>query len=91
MPHRCRLLQCPPIKPLLRRRTDKATTETLSVKPSSIMHSSANVPTTVDSVDLKQYAGTWYEVGLIADVFFSAIVPVMSLLITPKKQMAQEL
>ena len=49
--------------------TDKATTETLSVKPSSIMHSSANVPTTVDSVDLKQYAGTWYEIGRLPMYF----------------------
>ncbi len=45
------------------------TTETLSVKPSSIIYKSANTPTTVDSVDLKKYAGTWYEIGRLPMYF----------------------
>ena len=50
--------------------TDKTTTETLSVKPSAIIHNkSANTPTTVDSVDLKKYAGTWYEIGRLPMYF----------------------
>lgn len=48
---------------------DKTTTATLSVKPSSIIHKSAPVPTTVDSVDLEQYAGTWYELGRLPMYF----------------------
>lgn len=32
---------------------DRTTTETLSIKPSAIIHKSASTPTTVDSVDLK--------------------------------------
>lgn len=46
-----------------------ATTETLSIKPSAIMHKSANTPTTVDSVDLQKYAGTWYEIGRLPMYF----------------------
>lgn len=49
--------------------TDKTTTQTLSVKPSDIIYKSANTPTTVDSVDLKQYAGTWYEIGRLPMYF----------------------
>ncbi|WP_201548319.1 lipocalin family protein [Psychrobacter fjordensis] len=48
---------------------DKTTTETLSIEPSAIIHKSANTPTTVDSVDLKQYAGTWYEIGRLPMYF----------------------
>ncbi|WP_296245121.1 MULTISPECIES: lipocalin family protein [unclassified Psychrobacter] len=49
--------------------TDKTTTETLSIKPSAIIHKSAKTPTTVDSVDLKKYAGTWYEIGRLPMYF----------------------
>lgn len=49
--------------------TDRTTTETLSVKPSAIIHKSASTPTTVDSVDLKKYAGTWYEIGRLPMYF----------------------
>lgn len=49
--------------------TDKTTTETLSIKPSAIIHKSASTPTTVDSVDLKKYAGTWYEIGRLPMYF----------------------
>lgn len=49
--------------------TDKTSTETLSIKPSAIIHKSASVPTTVDSVDLKKYAGTWYEIGRLPMYF----------------------
>ncbi|MGO1375521.1 lipocalin family protein [Psychrobacter sp. AOP7-D1-15] len=47
----------------------KTTTETLAIEPSAIIHKSANTPTTVDSVDLKQYAGTWYEIGRLPMYF----------------------
>ncbi|AAZ19354.1 hypothetical protein Psyc_1506 [Psychrobacter arcticus 273-4] len=46
-----------------------ATTEMLAVKPSSIIHKSASTPTTLDSVDLKKYAGTWYEIGRLPMYF----------------------
>jgi len=49
--------------------TDKTTTATLAIKPSSIIHKSASKPTTVDSVDLEQYAGTWYEIGRLPMYF----------------------
>ncbi|GAF58402.1 outer membrane lipoprotein [Psychrobacter sp. JCM 18902] len=48
---------------------DRTTTETLSIKPSAIIHKSASTPTTVDSVDLKKYAGTWYEIGRLPMYF----------------------
>lgn len=46
-----------------------ATTKMLAVNPNSIMHKSASTPTTVDSVDLKKYAGTWYEIGRLPMYF----------------------
>lgn len=49
--------------------TDKSSTQTLSIKPNAIIHKSASVPTTVDSVDLKKYAGTWYEIGRLPMYF----------------------
>lgn len=49
--------------------TDKTSTETLAIKPSAIIHKSASVPTTVDSADLKKYAGTWYEIGRLPMYF----------------------
>ena len=49
--------------------TDKTSIETLSIKPNAIIHKSASVPTTVDSVDLKKYAGTWYEIGRLPMYF----------------------
>ncbi|WP_201553593.1 lipocalin family protein [Psychrobacter immobilis] len=49
--------------------TDRTTTETLSIKPSAIIHKSASTPTTVDSVDLKKYTGTWYEIGRLPMYF----------------------
>ncbi|MDE4454740.1 lipocalin family protein [Psychrobacter sp. DAB_AL62B] len=48
---------------------DNTSLETLAIKPSSIIHKSANTPTTVDSVDLKKYAGTWYEIGRLPMYF----------------------
>ena len=41
----------------------------IAIKPSAIIHKSASVPTTVDSVDLKAYAGTWYEIGRLPMYF----------------------
>ena len=49
--------------------TTKTSTELLDVKPSNIIHKSASSPTTVDSVDLKKYAGTWYEIGRLPMYF----------------------
>ena len=49
--------------------SSKTTTETLSIDPSAIIHKSANTPTTVDSVDLTRYAGTWYEIGRLPMYF----------------------
>ncbi|PYE40211.1 lipocalin family protein [Psychrobacter fozii] len=48
---------------------DKTTTEMLSIEPSAIIHKSVNTPTTVDSVDLEKYAGTWYEIGRLPMYF----------------------
>lgn len=48
---------------------DKTMTETISIKPNAIIHKSASTPTTVDNVDLKKYAGTWYEIGRLPMYF----------------------
>ena len=48
---------------------DKTTTEMLSVKPSDIIYKSTSSPTTADSVDLNEYAGTWYEIGRLPMYF----------------------
>ena len=45
------------------------TTATIDIEPSAIIYNSATVPTTVDSVDLQQYAGTWYEIGRLPMYF----------------------
>ena len=39
------------------------------IEPSALIHKSASTPTTVDSVDLEQYAGTWYEIGRLPMYF----------------------
>lgn len=39
------------------------TRATIAFDPSAIIYQSADQPTTVDSVDLKQYIGKWYEIG----------------------------
>ena len=49
--------------------TQMNSTEMPVIEPSSIIHKSANMPTTVDSVDLEQYAGTWYEIGRLPMYF----------------------
>ena len=49
--------------------SEKITTDMLSVKPSDIIYKSASSPTTVDSVDLNEYAGTWYEIGRLPMYF----------------------
>lgn len=48
---------------------DNTNAATLAVTPSSIIYKSATVPTTVDSVDLKRYAGKWYEIGRLPMYF----------------------
>ena len=45
------------------------TAATIATEPSDIIYKSATVPTTVDSVDLQQYAGTWYEIGRLPMYF----------------------
>ncbi len=45
------------------------TKSNLAVKPSTIIYKDASVPTTVDRVDLEQYAGTWYEIGRLPMFF----------------------
>ena len=47
----------------------QTTTATIDIEPSAIIYNSATVPTTVDSVDLQQYAGTWYEIGRLPMYF----------------------
>jgi apolipoprotein D and lipocalin family protein len=49
--------------------SEKITTDMLSVKPSDIIYKFASTPTTVDSVDLNEYAGTWYEIGRLPMYF----------------------
>ena len=49
--------------------SDKSAADTLSVKPSDIIYKSASTPTTVDNVDLTEYAGTWYEIGRLPMYF----------------------
>ncbi|MBO1529941.1 lipocalin family protein [Psychrobacter sp. F1192] len=48
---------------------EKAMTKTAEVTPTTIVHHSANEPTPVDSIDLKQYVGTWYEIGRLPMYF----------------------
>ncbi|MGP5210213.1 lipocalin family protein [Psychrobacter alimentarius] len=48
---------------------DTMATENISIKPDAIIHKSASTPTTVNSVDLKKYAGTWYEIGRLPMYF----------------------
>lgn len=59
----------PPIKVAAAAAADKEGAKTLSIKPSDIVYKSATTPTTVDSVDLKKYAGTWYEIGRLPMYF----------------------
>ena len=59
----------PPITQAVETSTAKTTTELIDVKPNNIIHKSASSPTTVDSVDLKKYAGTWYEIGRLPMYF----------------------
>ncbi|MEN2750657.1 lipocalin family protein [Psychrobacter sp. FBL11] len=46
-----------------------ATNNTIDITPSSIIHQSATEPTTVDSLDLTKYSGTWYEIGRLPMYF----------------------
>lgn len=59
----------PQAMPINKTQADKTTTETIEVEPSTIIHKSADEPTTVDSIDLKKYAGTWYEIGRLPMYF----------------------
>ena len=61
--------ETPPITQAVETSTAKTTTELIDVKPNNIIHKSASSPTTVDSVDLKKYAGTWYEIGRLPMYF----------------------
>lgn len=46
-----------------------STAKNLIVKPDTILYNTASVPTTVDSVDLNKYVGTWYEIGRLPMYF----------------------
>lgn len=48
---------------------DRTSTATLAIAPATIIHKSASKPTTVDSVDLGKYAGSWYEIGRLPMYF----------------------
>lgn len=41
----------------------------INIDPKTIIHKSATEPTTVDSVDLDKYVGTWYEIGRLPMYF----------------------
>ena len=47
----------------------KTATATIDIAPNAIIHNSASQPTTVDSVDLERYSGTWYEIGRLPMYF----------------------
>ncbi|MGM8884944.1 lipocalin family protein [Psychrobacter sp. 1U2] len=47
----------------------KDQTAEISIDPEAIIYKSATEPTTVDSVDLDKYAGTWYEIGRLPMYF----------------------
>lgn len=49
--------------------TSKASTATININPDAIIYKSASEPTTVDSVDLDKYAGTWHEIGRLPMYF----------------------
>lgn len=59
----------PPVTQAAAANTIKTTTALVDVKASNIIHKSASTPTTVDSVDLNKYAGTWYEIGRLPMYF----------------------
>ena len=43
--------------------TPQSSTSQTVIEPSTIIYDSASKPTPVDTVDLTQYVGTWYEIG----------------------------
>lgn len=49
--------------------TNKAAATATNIDPKTIIHKSASMPMTVDSVDLERYAGTWYEIGRLPMYF----------------------
>lgn len=58
--------------------------ETVSTKPSDILFKSASTPTTVDSVDLSKYSGTWFEVGRLPMPFQKKCAGEVTATYTPK-------
>lgn len=59
----------PQAMPISTAENGKTTTKTIEIEPSTIIHQSSNQPTTVERLDLKQYAGTWYEIGRLPMYF----------------------
>ncbi len=49
--------------------SNQAPTTTIDMNPNAIIYKSASEPTTVDSVDLDKYAGTWYEIARLPMYF----------------------
>lgn len=58
----------------------------IKVKPSSIIHKSATEPTTVDTLDLAKYSGTWYEIGRLPMYFQRKCMSDVTATYTPKAE-----
>lgn len=56
----------------------------IDIKPSSIIYKSATKPTTVDSLDLAKYSGTWYEIGRLPMYFQRNCLSDVTATYTPK-------
>lgn len=64
--------------------TEKTTAALIDIKSSSIVHNSATEPTTVDSLDLAKYSGTWYEIGRLPMYFQRKCASDVTATYTPK-------
>ncbi len=64
--------------------TSKVIAADIDIKPSSIIHKSATEPTTVDSLNLAKYSGTWYEIGRLPMYFQRKCVSDVTATYTPK-------
>ncbi len=61
-----------------------ATSASLMTEPTSIIYKAASEPTAVDNVDLKKYAGTWYEIGRLPMYFQRDCASDVTATYTPK-------
>lgn len=76
----------PPAMPINAASTDKTTVTTTDITPSSIINKSATKPTTVDSLDLAKYSGTWYEIGRLPMYFQRKCISDVTATYTPKSE-----